>query len=179
MQTATRATMIVIAFALSVPCLACSGNATPAGDTGPDAPLDTMVDRDLPEPGDRGVESQHVPDGPVGGDGIPPGTVGAPCTGPSGSGTVFIPVTNDCQTSGCLYYSAGVGDPQPLCTKICASDADCPSGTSTCPGGFGCGVLVLTTSIACCKMCICKDYLPNGMPPNPSYCRGIKPTCPL
>jgi len=108
---------------------------------------------------------------------VPPaGTVGASCTitGAGGQTKMFVPSASDCQTAGCLYYGAGV----PLCTKICASDADCPPGTTTCPGGFGCGVPFVTTMLACCKMCICRDYLPGGTPPNPSYCQTVTPNCP-
>lgn len=113
-------------------------------------------------------------------DGGGNGKVGDPCTvvGAGGSSNQIDVNSGDCQTTGCLYYGAGVGNPQPLCTQVCSADVDCPAGTNAFPGGFGCGVPFQSGTFACCKMCICKDYLANGTPPNPSYCASITPSCP-
>ena len=170
----------------------CSQGTTPGADGGPDAAALDGARRDTAAH-DRGIGLEAtVPDVRIGdaagpdlaaaGDLFVPqaGTVGAPCTitGAGGQSKMINPYSAECQTTGCLYYGVGVGSPQPLCTRICAADADCPPASTTCPGGFGCGVPFVTTSLACCKMCICRDYLPGGTPPNPSYCASMTPSCP-
>jgi hypothetical protein len=64
----------------------------------------------------------------------------------------------DCVSRLCLYYG-GLAESRALCTKICEDDGDCPDATDTCSQGFTCIPATETTKLACCKMCVCRNFV--------------------
>jgi hypothetical protein len=112
-----------------------------------------------------------------------PRSFGEPCTLP-GTADAGVPTTmlsfqaTDCESQLCVFLGLGEGKPEPLCTKTCSGDAECAGTTTACPGGFICAPPVVTGAYACCKMCLCKDFLPGGVDPNIEPCKNVTPTCP-
>ena len=107
--------------------------------------------------------------------------VGLPCTvDESGTDTTDVTDVNseamECRSRLCLK----VGGQKPLCTRTCDSDSDCPDGTASCRAGFTCIAPLETTSLKCCKMCVCKD--PEKLPEDAgdsAICQAEpNPTCP-
>lgn len=115
--------------------------------------------------------------------------VGYPCeitTGGADSG-VGVQVQSqavDCRSRLCIYV-VGDSNSKPLCTAICETDDDCPKydegRAHLCPDDFVCVVGMTSGALKCCKMCVCKAYLPNLE----SYrdrmdetCAGFTPNCP-
>jgi hypothetical protein len=100
--------------------------------------------------------------------------VGRPCFIQSGE-DAGVPVTVvsapalECQSLTCLHVAGRLPD---LCTASCDSDDDCDtSPESPCQTGFACMVPVVTGNFCCQKLCVCRDYLPGGMPgPAPAAC---------
>ena len=83
-----------------------------------------------------------------------------------------------CRSRLCILYSS---QSQPLCTAPCDSASDCPDSTPTCPGGFACvvGQAVEGGGLGCCKLCVCKEFLPDpSKDPQAKACEGKNRTCP-
>ena len=114
--------------------------------------------------------------------------VGYPCTlksGPdSGVGVQVLSQATDCRSRLCIYV-VGDSEAKPLCTRICKSDDDCPKFDKNrehlCPTDFVCVVGMTSGALKCCKMCVCKKYLPDLATYNKNMqqtCAGITPNCP-
>ena len=127
--------------------------------------------------------------------------VGAPCAAGEDDTTGTGSVTGtsqstinkqalDCRSRLCIKYKE---TSQPLCTKICDDDDDCPEAgdVETCAqvdnGGnvsysrFKCVVATTSTStLKCCKMCVCELELTKDYEAKQTYCdtQGITPDCP-
>ncbi len=100
--------------------------------------------------------------------------VGKQCFIPNTEADGGVPVTVvagaalECESSTCLHVAGHFPD---LCTGSCESADDCDtSAVSPCQGGFACITPTVTGSFCCQKMCVCMDYLPNGIPPEPTAC---------
>ena len=88
----------------------------------------------------------------------------------------------ECPTRICIKQGqAGAlgATTSPFCTAECKSDSDCDDGETRdmsnardrrCESGFVCGVAVETTPFACKKLCLCKDFLDDGIAIDPSSC---------
>jgi len=100
--------------------------------------------------------------------------VGRPCFVQSVSDggaaeTVIGSPALECQSRICLHVASKTPD---LCTADCSTDADCDtSPESPCQTGFSCMTPVVTGDFCCRKLCVCRDYLPGGVPPpEPEAC---------
>jgi hypothetical protein len=129
---------------------------------------------------DTTLEADRVPDGKVDDDGTRKAKVGEECqmtVVDAGSGVIsssqLDTKSQSCESQLCVYAGLGVGSPKPLCAAFCNSGADCPTATADCPGGFICAPAMETTSIGCCPMCLCKDFLPGGV--DPTDCKKLYP----
>lgn len=84
--------------------------------------------------------------------------------------TVVAAPALECQSLTCLHVAGFQPD---LCTGSCDSDSDCDtSPESPCNGGFACMTPTVVGNFCCRKFCVCKDYLPNGPPPEPTACES-------
>lgn len=116
--------------------------------------------------------------------------VGIPCqigagagtgTG-SGTGTTVGAQVNkqalDCRSRLCIKYSQTA---QPMCTRICETDDDCPSKgeIDTCKSAFKCVVGQKVGGLKCCKMCVCETDLTASKDADATYCsKEAAPDCP-
>lgn len=111
--------------------------------------------------------------------------VGIPCSISAGSGDAGTTGTKvnsqalDCRSRLCIYAPAAKS--QPLCTRICENEDDCPEAgdIETCKAGFACVVAQTVGSLKCCKMCVCKEYL-KGVDAGSATaaCANYTPDCP-
>jgi len=89
----------------------------------------------------------------------------------------------ECPSQICIKQPQVVGitppDTAPLCTAECSSDSDCQDGLVRTPGktgdlrcrkGFTCGVAFEVGQLCCKKLCLCRDFLPNGVLQPPAGC---------
>ncbi|WP_428267479.1 hypothetical protein [Haliangium sp.] len=82
----------------------------------------------------------------------------------------------ECQSRTCLQVPEPASLPEgseysPLCTAECQADSDCDRvPESPCQTGFTCAVPVVVGSFCCRKVCVCKDYLEDGVLPEPAAC---------
>ncbi len=103
--------------------------------------------------------------------------VGYPCKMQQGTGAQVNSQALDCETRLCLLMG-DVTDAKPQCTKICGEDGDCPGPMANiCEDGFRCIPVLQTTALQCCKMCVCKRFLPASNPAL-QYCASSTPNCP-
>lgn len=100
--------------------------------------------------------------------------VGRQCFIESQGGDAGIPVTVvsspalECQSYTCIHVPGHSPD---LCTAECSSDSDCDtSAESPCQTGFACITPTVVGNFCCQKLCVCKDYLPGGIPGEPIAC---------
>jgi len=115
--------------------------------------------------------------------------VGYPCEIPQGSvdtgaGVQVLSQATDCRSRLCIYVAGGTGN-RPQCTEICETDDDCPKYSDDrahlCKDDYVCVVGMTSGALKCCKMCVCKKYLPNLTTYNKQMqdtCAGITSNCP-
>jgi len=71
-------------------------------------------------------------------------------------------------------------DTTAFCSSECSQDSDCDgqirdknnNNDKRCIRGFACGVYTTKGALSCKKLCICKDFLPDGPLSTPSDCEG-------
>jgi hypothetical protein len=107
----------------------------------------------------------------------------------SGGGTsskILITGALDCLSRLC-YLKGDVSDATAQCTKICETNDDCPESGINCPNNerYVCvvGKEVIgedsTSSLGCCKICVCKAFVSDDEIKNPpGECAGKTPNCP-
>jgi hypothetical protein len=105
--------------------------------------------------------------------------VGYPCKiQTTGQGAQVNSQGLDCETRLCLLMG-DVAEATPQCTKICGDDGDCPGADANiCADGFQCISVLQTGALKCCKMCVCKRFIPAGGSTASSFCTNYTPNCP-
>jgi hypothetical protein len=98
--------------------------------------------------------------------------------------SVFNAAAPECPTGLCLWPGIDPGAARPittgaLCTAACNSDADCegavlgdPATTNDthCKSGFACAIAFEVGPLCCKKLCVCRDFHPDGALPPPQSC---------
>ena len=104
--------------------------------------------------------------------------VGYPCKMQQGTGAQVNSQGLDCETRLCLLMG-DAAEAKPQCTKICGEDGDCPGAMTDCEDGFRCIPVLQTTALKCCKMCVCKRFIPAGFAESATTaCATVSATCP-
>ncbi len=95
----------------------------------------------------------------------------------TGAQTVISSPALECQSRICLRVPQDRNElPEgseysSLCTAECSTDEDCDRvPESPCQTGFTCAVPVVAGPFCCRKLCVCKDYLPEGGIEEPASC---------
>jgi hypothetical protein len=118
--------------------------------------------------------------------GAAPGGLGQPCdVGATGGPHQLLwnidataCASRICIKPGSPGTVASATDTAALCTATCDRDADCEGGAvrtdatgdKRCTSGFVCGVAAEVGTLACKKLCLCRDFFPPGPLPIPASC---------
>ena len=105
-------------------------------------------------------------------------------TAPPVVGSDLNSTSLDCRSRLCILYAFDAPqEAQPMCTRSCNSDSDCPSDAlGVCPpdpqGGrsFVCRIGTTTQGgLQCCKMCVCSAWVADLTDdPLEGACQGIE-----
>lgn len=84
-------------------------------------------------------------------------------------GTIVQSLSLECESRVCLHVEGKAPD---MCTADCTLDSDCEAVSETpCRTGFACMVPVVTGNFCCRRLCVCRDYLEDGVSPaDPPAC---------